>query len=478
MLSSKFQNVYCSFRLFIILVGILWGSVLVPFIVRAGGEPDPALGLGEKTEAAEPELPDGLGLEIEEFSPKPDVAAFNLPSELGGFWEVRAGVRTRNDPYEKDASMGETRLQLEVQRNWKELLLSLTGDFIYDPVYDHHSIRLEEGRGFIDLREASILLAPLEFTDIKLGRQILTWGTGDLLFLNDLFPKDWKSFFIGRDVEYLKAPSDALKVSIFPGEVDLDIVYTPRFNSDRYIEGKRISYWNSTLNRRAGRDSIVKVKKPHDWFENSELALRISKNIQGYELALYGYYGFWKSPAGRDQLADRAIFPDLSTYGISIRGKCFRGIANLEFAYYDSRDDRNGDNPLVRNSEFRNLLGYEQEVAKDFTVGIQYYLEYMRNYHDYIRTLPQGSIKADEDRHVMTLRLTKLLLNQNLKLSLFIFYSPSDKDSYLRPLIHYKIDDHWSMEAGGNIFWGDKDYTFFGQFENNNNLYAGLRYGF
>ena len=53
--------------------------------------------------------------------------------------------------------------------------------------------------------------------DVKLGRQVLTWGTGDLLFLNDLFPKDWVSFFAGRDDEYLKAPSNTLRATQYNG---------------------------------------------------------------------------------------------------------------------------------------------------------------------------------------------------------------------------------------------------------------------
>ena len=44
---------------------------------------------------------------------------------------------------------------------------------------------------------------------------MLTWGTGDLLFINDLFPKNWKSLAIGRDDEYLKDPSGAVKASFF-----------------------------------------------------------------------------------------------------------------------------------------------------------------------------------------------------------------------------------------------------------------------
>ena len=100
------------------------------------------------------------------------------------------------------------------------------------------------------------------------------------------------------------------------------------------------------------------------------------------------------------------------------------------------------------------------------------------DYHAYLQTLPAGSKKADRDRHVITVRLTKLLMNQNLKLSLFTYYSPSDQDTYLRPLVRYKIDDHWTVETGGNIFLGEEDYTFFGQFEKNSNLYAGIRFSF
>ncbi|NLC80882.1 MAG: hypothetical protein GX748_06830, partial [Lentisphaerae bacterium] len=46
------------------------------------------------------------------------------------------------------------------------------------------------------------------------------------------------------------------------------------------------------------------------------------------------------------------------------------------------------------------------------------------------------------------------------------------------PKASYKIDDHWIAEVGGNLFFGEDDHTFFGQFERANNIYASLRYGF
>ncbi len=444
-------------------------------------EPDLPLGLGLNDDKSfeEPDLPQGLSQD--ESSETQVVSHGNpssvLPFELSGFWEVRIGARTQSDANEKDASLGETRLQVELEKHWSDTGFKLITDFLYDPVFDDYDIRLEENEGWLSIREAVVSFSPLYFLDIKAGRQILTWGTGDMLFINDLFPKDWVSFFIGRDEEYLKLPSDALKISLYNKVANLDIVYTPRFDSDRFIDGDRLSYWNPMLGKRAGRDNVLDTDKPDDWFYDDELAARLFKNIKGYELAFYAYNGFWKVPAGINNKGE-VIFPKLRVYGASGRGTLGKGIGNIELGYYDSAKDRNGDNPAIQNSQFRALAGYEQEVAADFTVAVQYYLEYMSDYNDYRRSLPTGSHLEDKDRHVLTLRLSRLLMNQNLELSLFTYYSPSDKDAYFRPRIHYKIDDYWSAEIGGNIFLGKQDYTFFAQFEKNSNLYTALRYSF
>ena len=329
----------------------------------------------------------------------------------------------------------------------EQVIFKLTTDFLLDPVLDRYGIKLEKGEGVLDLREATLFFRPVDFMDIKLGRHILTWGTGDLIFINDLFPKDWDSFFIGRNPEYLKAPSDAVKISFSSGLANLDIIYTPLFDADRFIDGKRISFFNNGLGRRSGRDAIVTTNERDKWFKDDEVALRLYKNLSGYELAVYGYQGFWKSPAGMDPVSGNSTFPVLSVYGGSIRGSVGKGIGNLELGYYNSEDDKNGDDSSARNSEFRFLTGYEREAARDFIVGIQYYLEHIIHYSNYLNSLPSGSPAADENRHVITLRLTKLLLGQNLILSLFTFYSPSDNDSYFRPKVSYKVDDNCSVES-------------------------------
>jgi hypothetical protein len=69
-------------------------------------------------------------------------------------------------------------------------------------------------------------------------------------------------------------------------------------------------------------------------------------------------------------------------------------------------------------------------------------------------------------------------MNQNLRLSLFTYYSPSDEDVYMRPIANYKASDSLTVEVGANVFFGDEAYTFFNQFHDNTNAYLAVRHSF
>lgn len=444
---------------------------------QQGLKSEPALPAGleaqSKGDENAPALPPGL---IEEENPQDqredsgEEIEGHFPLDFHGFWELRTGVRVSDDSVQpSDFSLGETRLQLQTDKSWDRAAIEFTGDFLLDGVTEEVDF---------DLRRLRLTTSLTDNLDLGLGRQVLTWGTGDLLFINDLFPKDWQSFLIGRDVEYLKAPSDALKLSWYNDIVNFDLVYTPQFDSDRFIAGERISFWSPRAGRRIGRDMEVNDDAPDDWFDDDEIAVRLHRTFGSTEVALYGYDGFWKSPAGQDPVSMEATFPRLSVYGASIRGTLGKGVVNAEVGYYDSRDDRKGDDPFVDNSELRFLIGYERELAKEFTGAFQYYLVHMMDYGSYRDTLPAFIDSRDENRHVFTMRITKLLMNQDLTLSSFLFFSPSDSDGYWRPRVSYKINDSWEVSAGGNLFFGRNDYTFYAQFEDNSNVYMSARYSF
>ena len=405
-------------------------------------------------------------------------AAERVPGQRDGFLDTRAGVRLREDSNQRATSLGESRLQLSRDQYAGDVLFRFTADLLYDNVADGHKLQPEQGRGWLDLREAFLATSLGDSLDLRAGRQILTWGVGDLLFLNDLFPKDWNSFFAGRDVEYLKAPSDAVRVSVFGDIANLDLVYTPKFDPDRFIDNRRMSFFDPRVGRTVGNDITFKPARPSDWFGDDEWAFRLHRLIDGWEVAAYGYRGFWKSPEGFDPASGRPLFPRLSAWGGSLRGPLHTGILSAETSWYRSRDDLSGSDPFLPNSQFRFLVGYEQEIVPDLTLGGQYYLERTLDFDALQRNQPPGFASPDENRHLFTLRATLLTHSQNVTWSLFTFASPSDEDAYLRGSWQWKATDAWHLTAGFNLFEGRDRDSFFGQLETNSNAYLGVRYGF
>lgn len=398
--------------------------------------------------------------------------------EPHGFLEFRLGARLQADPHQDRGSLVESRFQLELSHNNRYVTLQMRSDLYWDGVISQAGVDLEQGQGWLDLRELYALTTPTRWLDLKVGRQILTWGTGDLVFINDLFPKDWQSFLIGRDTTYLKAPSDAVFASLFPSWANIDLVYTPRFDADRYIRGQRVSYFNPLVNTITGQNAVLTTEQPNDWIDDDEIALRIYRNLKGWELAGYFYDGFWKSPGGFNPETGNARFPELQTWGMSARGNLSAGLLNVELGYLKSKEDETGTNAFANNSEVRWLLGYEQELASNLTGGFQYYAEQTLDYAGYLDGLPNRETAKAEIRHNITARLTYLALNQNLELSLFVYGSPNEHDVYVRPRLNYKVSQNGALFMGGNVFRGEDDHTFFGQFEEASNLYAGWRMSF
>lgn len=443
----------------------------------------PGLDLGSSADESPasdaPSLPPGLG-GLGEPTPSKASDAPSKPSKgkssirVSGFLETRYGFRLQADPFAEDESLSEVRLQTQLSGSSGPLSYRMTLDWIADFVATNTSIDLRNGKGWIDPRELWVSGQPLDFLDIKAGRQISTWGTGDLLFISDLFPKDWKALLLGRDEEYLKAPSDAIKASFYHRWINLDIVHTPEFDADRFITGERLSYFDPSSESLAGSSKLIRADFPN----GSEWAARANRIYGNAELAVYYYRGFWKQPAGHDTRSDQAIFPRLETLSASLRQPLAGGLFNIEVGSYDSSDDPHGDLPNIRNSETRLLVGYEHELAKNLTGSAQYYVEQTSDYQSALANAPKDAPIADKRRHVFTARITQQLRMQTLQLSLFAFYSPSDQDGYLRPSIRYAINDQWSSSLGSNLFFGETNRTFFGQLKNNTNAYVSLRRSF
>ncbi len=370
----------------------------------------------------------------------------------------------------RDFLLAEERLRLDIF-GWTDSIEAsarVKGDFLLDNVAEEFDV---------DLREAYVDYTTGDF-DFRLGRQIVTWGVGDLIFINDPFPKDYVAFFSGMPLEYLKIGSDALRTRYSSDLVNADFLVIPFFEPNVLPEPDRFLLFDP-LPDIPSREK----KEPATTLENTQLALRLYRGIKGFDFSAYFYRGFWLTPNMKpDDLTSPSqviiFYPRLSIYGMSAQGGALGGVLSFETGYYQSRDDEGGTDPFIRNSQILFLIGYQRQIWEDFSVGVQYSGDYMTQYDAYIENLPAGVPKLDEYRDITTVRLTQLLMHQTLKLSFFAFYSPSDEDYMIIPEIKYNFSDELSAALGANIFGGPEDAPNFGQFNKNDNIYTAIKYVF
>lgn len=369
-----------------------------------------------------------------------------------------------------DFVLGEERLRLELKgaANEGKAFLTVKGDAFHDAVAN-------EIHG--DLREAyaGYATGPV---DLRFGRQIVTWGVGDLFYVNDVFPKDWESFFSGRPMEYLKLGVDGFRAQLFSKILNADLMMIPFFTPDRFPSTERFFFFDPF----SGIPNRV-ITEPPTRFSNIESAVRLYRRVAGADLSLYFYRGFWRAPSARldDPLAPTTVtefHPALFVYGLSLQRNLLGGVMSLEGGYYDSRDDNDGNDPTIPNSQWRFLAGYQRELWRDFTAGLQFYGEVMDHYGAYRGALPAGFPVQDRFRGVASMRLTQWLHYQTLKLALFAAMSPTDVDYFLQPEISYRVIDNLGLTLGANVFGGRDGTTFFGQLEKNDNVYFNVRYDF
>ena len=393
-----------------------------------------------------------------------------VESFLFGTFTVRTNSDEPPGPEGDRFLLAEERLRLDLSA-WNDSIgaeARVKFDGIHDEVTDDFDTDLREA--YLDYSTSNL--------DLRFGRQIVTWGVGDLLFINDIFPKDWVSFFSGRPLEYLKLGVDGARVRFTGKVVSAEFMLIPFFTPDTPPTSARFFLYDplaSVTNR-------IETK-PDVTYDNAELALRLYRRVGEFDVSAYLYKGFWRSPGMRpDDLVTPTqltlFYPELHVYGASAQGNALGGVLSLEAGYYDSREDRDGVDPIIANSQSRLLVGYQRQLKQDLTLGVQYYTEIMMDYDQYTQSLPSGFTARRRYSDTLTLRLEQLLMHQTLRLSLFTFYSPAEDDYLIQPKASYQFSDEFSVTLGANLFGGKKQTTFLGQFDDNDNLYLSARFDF
>ncbi|MBL6989102.1 MAG: hypothetical protein ISR65_04965 [Bacteriovoracaceae bacterium] len=350
-------------------------------------------------------------------------------------------------------------------------------DFVNDDIIN---------KTYIDIRELKLQYTPVSWMDISIGRQVSTWGVADMLFINDLFPKNWVANFQGRDMESMKDPSNSLRVTTYFGDFSWDIVYHPKFTPDTTPTGCYFSIYDMstgglTSNTNSCTSETISADSSISKFKNGEVATSLKTKIFGQEVALYGYHGFYKSPRGVMMVAGNPMphYPKLNVFGASSEGQIGPGIVSFEIGYYDSPEDKDGTNFLIENSSLKFLLGHKIDLSSNLSIGVQWFQEIMMDYDQYKASAQAPTLKK-KSHNTFTLRVTYKTMQETLWFNLFTYIRPDDKDSFTKFDVTKRLDDNFSIAAGVNIFTGKKNYLDrdFGMLKDDDNAFVRFRYNF
>ena len=299
-----------------------------------------------------------------------------------------------------------------------------------------------------------------------------------MFFINDVFPKDWESFFSGRPTEYLKRGIDAIRVQYSSDALNVDLVATPFFRPDALPSPERFFLYNP-FPEATSQSEVTPASRAG----NTEVAVRLYRRVGGFDVSLYGYRGFWRTPAMRSDFGSSVqrvtlFYPRLAVVGASAQGNWLQGVVSVEAGHYDSLDNRAGTNAPIPNSEWRALASYQRQLARELTANFQAYAEVMDKYDAYRKSLPPGVPLKDRVRGILSVRLTQFLDYQSWKLSVFLAHSPTDNDYFVQPEVTRRLTDKLIIAGGANVFGGRGNTTFFGQMNKDDNLYLSVRFDF
>ncbi len=361
-------------------------------------------------------------------------------------------------------------------RSIEELNLRFAGDlYLYDVFTSFKLDFINDFNGKNDKVIFHELMFNFQVSDklnVQAGRQVLSWGTGEQVFLNDLFAKDWQALFAGKEIGYLKKPMDAVRLVYLYEKFTLDLVWSPKSNADIFIDGEMFSYFNPNKEAIVANPNILNASKA----SSDEFHLRLLKNINNMEVSFYGYYGRHKQPVAFSPETGMNYHPKITSVGSSIRSAFGSGLINGEISHYIAREDKKGTDPFIANSQTRLLVGYEYELLPKLTTAFQYYQEWTQDYQALKKNSLNLTYEPSERRHVITAKLNYQALQDNLTLILFSQYSPNEKDVYIQTSAIYRLTDNIKITLGGNIFSGDELHTKFAQFKTNDNIFFRFRY--
>jgi len=352
--------------------------------------------------------------------------------------------------------------------------------------------------------------------DVRLGRQQVVWGTADgVKILDAVNSTDMREFTLD-DYADSRIPLWMLKLEYAPTtNGTAQFLFIPDFQAN-YIApaGAPFAFRASQLAQQnvanwlmapGAEVSFQEDVQPDPWKDLSEttIGLRWLDVVGGFEYTLnflYGYYlsganYSWWEPAltgppipGVNTLNLQKRYERVYLYGGSFTKALTKGLVSGltvrgEFAYIQDvptyyGTDGSVKGPPVKMDNFNYVLGFDKYLVTNWFTSLQFiqYITSKESYQGYELLFGPTLGPMAQVTTMLSLKVSTDFMHERLKPEILVIYG-LDNDWKISPKVQFEILDSLVAITGLHIFEG-KSKNLYGQFDDNDELFFELRFGF
>jgi len=365
-------------------------------------------------------------------------------------------------------------IKVDVTDNIKAVV---SGNIFYDSAYfinnrsDYTKQVLDAYEYELEFKEVYIQGNLLKNLDIKLGRQIIVWGTSDYIRVTDVLnPLDLREPGI-TDLEDLRLPLTMSRMDYYFENFNLTAiaVHEKRFNKNP-VFGSDFYPFDIPLPREKHLEN--------DW-DNTEWAISFKAILDKWDISFYFAQIFNDSAhmVMENPLNNPTITMDhakTNMAGTAMQVAYGNWLFKTEAAYFNGL--RFFNQPYQTFARWDFLLGVEYFGFNETYISLEAVNRHINHFNSSLELFPDYALKNDFQ---VMLKISKDFLHDTLKLSFLgsIFGIDGRNGSFQRYTLEYLLTDHWSILTG-IINYQSGDMIEMKKIGDNDRIFLNIKYSF
>jgi hypothetical protein len=363
----------------------------------------------------------------------------------------------------------------------------------YDTAYDHSGfyapeVRRDQRYDFT-LRE-NYLDVSTGNLELRLGRQHVVWGEMVGLFIADVVSaRDMREFILPEpELEMLRIPQWAARAEYFADDMKAELLWIPVPSIDDIgkpgvpgIRGAAPADFYPFPIPGPGGTVFLGEERPSHKLSDSNYGFRFSALKGGWDMAGFYYHSvdvnptFYRTviPAAVPVFVYQARHDTIDQYGATLAKDLGATVLKAEAVYTTGRQFNvtriAQPNGLVGQRTVDYAIGLDFTLSGDTRLNLQLFQRIFTN-HD-------PDILQRKYESGATVLLDGIKLANNLEARALLVHSLNRSDWLFRPKLTWMFERNWRLAVGADIFGGPAT-GLFGRHDNNDRVYAEVRYTF